>query len=98
MLDTEVPKYRKRCSKHSPAKSSHKHLYEDCLLLDQNNHVFKASYCTICGRINNIHFAEVSKEADGNYKVLTDIEVLEKYSGLKQFHITSYSQKYVKVE
>lgn len=95
---TEVPKYRKRHVKRSPAKSSHKHLYEDCLLLDQNDHVFKASYCTICGRINNLRFAEVSKEPGGNYRVLTNTEVLEKYNGLPQFHVTNYSQKQVEVK
>ena len=80
-----------------PIKSSHKHLYDDCLLLDQDNHVFKASYCTVCGRISNLRFAEVSKQPGGTDKALTDTEVLKKYDGLRQFHITSYSQKQVEL-
>lgn len=52
MDNNEIPKYRKQkpSKSKSTSKSDHKHQYEDCLLVNDENHPHKAEYCTICGK------------------------------------------------
>lgn len=91
----DVPKYRKKRHKQSTSKSSHKHAYEDCLLIYADDIPFKACYCTICGKIGKVQLIETDKTPEGYHVVLTHAEVLEKYKHLKKFHIDEYTQKYV---
>lgn len=97
MTMEEVPKYRKKRSKRVAPKSSHEHVYEDCLLIYANEIPFKACYCTICGRIGKVQFAVTEITSEGYHVMLTHDEVLEKYKHLKQFHIDTYNQKFVDI-
>lgn len=91
----EVPKYRKKRAKRAVPKSSHKHIYEDCLLIYANEIPFKACYCTTCGKIGKVQFAVTERTSYGYHVMLTHDEVLEKYKHLKRFHISEYNQKFV---
>ena len=63
MDNNEIPKYRKKkLSKSKSAnKSDYKYQYEDCLLVDKENHPHKAEYCKICGKINNVKAFETER-------------------------------------
>lgn len=91
----EVPKYRKKRSKRATPKSSHKHIYEDCLLIYANEIPFKACYCTMCGKIGKVQFIITERTSEGYHIMLSHAEVLERYSHLKKFHINEYDQKFV---
>ena len=95
----EISKYRKKKSSKSKSanKSDHKHQYEDCLLVDEENHPHKAQYCKICGKINNIIFFETEREDGGRFRMLTYDEVFQKYKGLKQFQVKDMWDKYVTI-
>ena len=90
MLDLEEPKYRKKkdssVSK-SKVKSNHKHQYEQCLLVCPS-HVFRASYCTLCGKVRGIKFFETESIGHGLLRMLTSEEVLERYNDLERFEIS----------
>ncbi len=91
----EIPKYRKKRPSVSSAgkKSKHKHIYKECLLIAENN-PHKAKYCTICGKIGDMEFFE-SEKVNGGYRMLTDVEVYDKYKNMERFEIESIFQKYV---
>ncbi|MGN0623189.1 MAG: hypothetical protein ACI4JA_04470 [Oscillospiraceae bacterium] len=95
----EIPKYiKKKSSKSKSAnKSDHKHQYEDCLLVDEENHPHKAQYCKICGKINNMIFFENERIDERLYRMLTDNEVFQKYKDLEQFQVKSMWDKYVTI-
>ena len=93
-MDEEVPKYRKKAHK-TVKKSSHKHLYKECLLCDKDGNYSHATYCTECGKIGDIHFFECKRE--GRWGVmLSNEEVYEKYKHLITFEINNVClDKYV---
>ena len=81
-FNDEIPKYKKKSNKKTVSKSKHKHIYKDCLLKeDRTNSLLLSKYCTICGKVGDIEFF-VSERIEGTkyYRVLSDKELLEKYS------------------
>lgn len=95
----EIPKYRKKkpSKLKSASKSNHKHQYEDCLLVDEENRPHKAQYCKICGKINNVNVFETEREDAGCFRMLTYDEVFQKYKSLKQFQVKDIWDKYVSI-
>lgn len=102
----EPPKHKKRSQRKSPKKSKHKHLYEPCLLWEDDSvvgignvvigGVYKAKYCTVCGKIGNVKISEsVPTEIPGYNRALTTEEMLDKYKDLKVFTVNSIWDKYV---
>ena len=58
--DNEIPKYFKKKNpsiSKAKEKSKHKHLYIDCLLIEDGR-PYKSTYCTVCGKIKNTKFGE----------------------------------------
>ena len=98
-MTDEVPKYRKKKSRSSKAssKSSHKHSYEDCLLIDAEEHPRKACYCTICGKLTKVQFFTTRKTDAGSYLVLEDAEVFAMYKKLRRFNVEDCWQKYIAI-
>ena len=99
MDNNEIPKYRKKkpSKSKSAIKSDHKHQYDDCLLVDGENHPHKAQYCKICGKINNVKVFETEREDGGFYRMLTFDDVFEKYQRLKKFKGRDIWAKYVSI-
>lgn len=98
MVENDVPKYRKKRNSSissSKSKSSHRHEYSPCLLMEKGK-PHKAEYCVICGKINNVKFVECTK-LDGRYMMIHDEEILEKYRELPRFEVESIFDKYVTV-
>lgn len=95
----EIPKYRKKKPSKSKSanKSNHKHKYIDCLLVDDENRSYKAEYCQICGKINNVKAFETERLDDGYFRMLTDNEVFHKYKGLERFQVKDIWDKYVSI-
>ena len=99
--DEEI-KYKRRKESNvskSNKKSNHKHVYEDCLLLDEKyKSVHKAQYCKICGKINHIKFFDFSPlENEKFLQLLSNDERLEKYKDLKHFKVKDiFNEKFVK--
>lgn len=95
----EIPKYKKKKPQKSKSanKSNHKHQYEDCMLVDEENHPHKAQYCKICGKINNVKVFETEEKNGGFYRMLTSYEVFQKYKNLEQFQIKDIWDKYVSI-
>lgn len=101
MFDPEEPKYRKKkdssVSKFK-VKSNHKHQYEQCLLICPN-HVFRASYCTLCGKVRGIKFFETESIGHRLLRMLTAEEMFERYSDLERFEISDLNAaKYVQIK
>lgn len=94
----EIPKHLKKkgssVSK-SKNKSSHKHAYVDCLLVDEKGKPYKAAYCKFCGKIGNMNLIEPIKVGHGVYRRLTVEEIYEKYKELPQIHVKDIFLKYV---
>ena len=88
-FDNEIPKHRKKkksSTSKSNTKSKHKHEYVDCLLIE-NSKPYKATYCKICGKIDNVFFLWN----------MSDDEILEKYKNLEQFEVDSIWQKFIQI-
>lgn len=94
----EIGKYRKRKSSNkskSKLKSKHKHIYKEVLYLTEKyNRVYKGSYCTICGKINNIEVIGLRKK-DGCIRFLTREEVIELYKDLEKIEIKDITQRFI---
>lgn len=99
MDNSEIPKYRKKKQSKSKSanKSDHKHQYENCLLVDDENRPHKAEYCKICGKINNVKAFETERIDGGRFRMLTDDEVFQKYKDLEQFQVKDMWDKYVSI-
>ena len=99
MDNNEIPKYRKKkpSKSKSSSKSDHKHQYDDCLLVDEENRPHKAEYCVICGKINNVKAFETERIDGGRFRMLTYDEVFQKYKSLKQFQVKDIWDKYVTI-
>lgn len=88
-MDEEVGKYRKKTESNvskSNRKAFHKHQYEPCLLEEYEgghfpNRLFKGSYCTICGKIENVWFMD-EPENHNNHPVFTVKSIFQKYVSL----------------
>jgi len=90
----DIPKYKKKEIK-SVEKPKHKHIYEYCLTIDENNRYYPMVYCTICGKLKyNITLCEISEKTDdGCFRLLSQEEIYNKYKHLKQFRIKDMFQK-----
>ena len=97
--NNEIPKYRKKKPSKSKSanKSDHKHQYDDCLLIDEENRPHKAEYCVICGKINNVKAFETDRLDGGRFRMLTCDDIFHKYKGLKQFQVKDMWDKYVSI-
>lgn len=97
-LNNEIPKYMKKgksSTSKSKMKSKHRHIYENCLLLENNRRPHKATYCKICGKLGEVKFFETEKTDYGEFRMLNSEEVFEKYSNLPQIHVEDIFQKYI---
>lgn len=97
-FDNEVPKHKKKkdsSTSKSKEKAKHKHEYIECLLI-HNGHPHRATYCTICGKIGDIHFFETERSEYG-YRQLDYDEVFEMYKELEQIPVADIFQKYIPV-
>lgn len=98
-MDNEIPKYKKK-TKSSTSKSSnkskHKHEYIECLFI-KKEHPHRGTYCSICGKIGDIHLFEAERTDEGYYRQLDYDEVFEMYKYLKQIEIENIFQKFVPV-
>lgn len=99
IFQEENERYKKRkgssVSK-AKVKAKHKHTYEDCLLFE-NGKPNKATYCSICGKIDDVKVFDFVR-ISGGYRVLSEDEVLEKYKDLKKFEVESVFQKCIPKE
>lgn len=98
----EVPKYKKKkesSTSKSMTKSKHKHDYsKECLLIaDASNHPCYATYCNICGKIENVKLWETERTDEGCFRTLSFGEVYEKYKDLEKIHVDDIWQKYVPI-
>lgn len=97
-MDNEIGKYvKKKESNTSKAdkKSKHKHIYEECIILDTNDKHWRydkhfpkpllATYCTVCGKVDNWKIPTV--KIKGGYLMMSDTEVEEQYSHLPHFEV-----------
>lgn len=99
-FDNEVPKHikkKKSSVSKSKMKSKHRHIYEDCLLLEDNIRPHKSTYCKICGKVGEVKFFETEKTDYGAYRMLNSEEVFEKYKSLPQIHVKDIFQKYISI-
>ena len=99
MDNNEIPKYRKKKPSKSKSanKSDHKHQYDNCLLVDEENHPHKAEYCQICGKINNVKAFETERLDCGRFRILTYDEIFQKYKDLERFQVKDMWVKYVSI-
>lgn len=99
MYEDEVPKYRKKSNNGGMPRAKHKHIYAPCLLRVNNekthNWIFRARYCTICGRLSDLHGFEVNRET---HMLMSSEEVLNKYSSYPIFDVTGYDVRFVVVD
>lgn len=89
-MEIDIPKYRKKTKK-TVKKSNHKHNYEKCLIYMWNN-VHNGERCSICGKINNIKIFETELYAENLLRMLSSLEILEKYKYLKIYDYKTNQQ------
>ena len=97
---SEIPKHKKKkqsSSSKSKNKSKHKHEYTECLFIEKG-HPHRGTYCTICGKIGDIHFFETEKTDKGYYRQLEYDEVYEMYKHLEQVQVDDLFQKFVPLD
>lgn len=102
ILDNDIPKYKKKknsSTSKSKEKSKHKHEYKDCLLITtkEKKTPYKASYCVICGKINNQQLFETVPCENGYLRMLNAEEIYEKYKDLEKVYVDDIWQKYVSI-
>ena len=98
-MDNEIPKYKKKTKSSiskSSNKSKHKHKYIECLFIEKE-HPHRGTYCSICGKIGDMHLFEAERTDEGYYRQLDYDEVFEMYKHLKQIEIEDIFQKFVPV-
>lgn len=99
MEKSEIPKHKKKTkssTSKSSSKSNHKHEYRECLFIERE-HVYRGTYCSICGKIGDVHFFEAERSDDGLYIQLDYDKVFEKYKHLDQIEVEDIFQKFVPV-
>lgn len=107
-IPDDIPKYRKKSSRHPPKNSKHKHEHKECLLKIKMaikystgesivDTLYLGKYCTICGKIGGLKLPTIRDVFDGvpTYRVMTNDEILEKYKHLETFEIDDVYDKYV---
>jgi len=97
--DSESPKHKKKTkssTSKSSSKSKHKHEYRECLFIERG-HPHRGTYCSICGKIGDMHFFEVERTDDGYYRQLDYDEVFKMYKHLDQIKIDDIFQKFVPI-
>lgn len=95
----EIPKHHKKkqsSTSSASKKAKHKHLYKECLFIHEG-HPHRAEYCSICGKVGNIHFFESEKTEEGYYRQLDYDEVYELYPDLEQIHVHDIFVKHISV-
>lgn len=95
----EIPKYKKKTKSSiskSGTKSKHKHEYKECLFI-KDGRPYKGTYCTICGKIDDIGSFEIVEMDNGMCRMMNSNEVFEKYKHLEQIEIEDIFQKFVLV-
>lgn len=102
-LENDIPKYKKKknsSTSKSKEKSNHKHEYVDCLLVEKDeNRPYKAKYCSICGKVNDVKFFEFTPCESAYSRLLNDDEVFEKYKDLESIYIDNiWKLKYISVD
>lgn len=102
VLEDDIPKHRKKkesSTSKSNSKSKHKHDYfKECLLITgENKQPHHATYCSICGKIENVKFFETVREDGDYYRVLDADEVYEKYKDVEKIYVDDIWQKYVPI-
>lgn len=79
-------------------KSNHKHIYNECLL-ETKEHIFRAEYCKICGKIKQIYFFEIIPSENGMYSIWKSYskeEMKNIFYGLPIFEINDiYKEKFI---
>ena len=94
----DAPKYMKRrASNKSDAreKSKHRHIYTDCLLVE-DGHPHKATYCKLCGKIQDVKMFETKKSPESSCSVvMKDDEIFDKYKELEKFQVKTIFAKYI---
>lgn len=93
--DLEIPKYKKKSSTKHTSRSDHKHNYDDCLLVDNENRPYKANYCVVCGKIKDLKFWQTVRKDDNTYLQLDSDEVFKMFADLPTFKVVSCWDKYV---
>lgn len=82
-IGNEIPKYKKRLNR-TIKKSTHKHLYKDCLVLDKSSNCYhKGEYCTVCGKLADFSMIETIKISGRLSRVLSQEELLNMYKDLE---------------
>ena len=96
---SEIPKHRKKrksSTSKSSNKSKHKHEYIECLFVE-NGYPHRGTYCSICGKIGDIHFFETEKTDNGYYRQLDYDEIFDMYKHLDQVEIEDIFQRFVPI-
>lgn len=76
----EIPKHKKKKYR-TVKKSSHKHKYKECLIVDNDDMCYLGSYCIHCKKIGEIKLPSIK---EGNYlKHMNKEELLKKYNYLE---------------
>ena len=55
------------------------------------------TYCSICGKIGNVHLIETEKLNNGMWRELDYDEVYQMYKYLDQIHIDDIFQKFIPI-
>lgn len=93
----DIPKYKKKkqsAVSKAKCKSTHKHLYKECLFVNKEGFYNKSKYCTICGKVGEISLG-TERVTDNCYRRLTNKEIFEKYKHLELVKIESFIPKYL---
>lgn len=65
----------------------------------EKDHPYRATYCTICGKIGDMHFFETKPCDDGMHSRLqNNHEVSDRYKYLKRIEIDNIFRRYVDIE
>ena len=99
IIEEEITKYRKKqpsSTSKSKYKSKHKHKYDECVLVDNDNRQCRATYCTRCGKIHNIHFFETVPCECGR-RLQNRNEIDERYKNLIRIEVDNIFQKHVNI-
>lgn len=95
----EIPKYKKKTKSSiskSSIKSKHKHEYKECLFV-KDGRPYKGTYCTICGKVDDIGTFETVEMDNGMHRMMNNDEIFDKYKHLDQIEIEDIFQKFVPV-
>lgn len=103
--------YKGKKPKVTVPKSDHKHVYFDCLIINKEKsslndsgfieRCYKAKYCTICGKIDDIKWFETERvEGEKSYRLLSSRpqEMQARHPQLITFIVNDiHKDKFVKI-